>query len=656
MAAKLSKAIKLVGTDAPEPKSRILRAGPLTCEFGNGALRYIRINDVEVLRAIAFLVRDENWGTFTPVIKNLKVKQGRDSFAVSYDATCSDPKRSLTYHADISCDSKGTLSFKADAKPNSDFLTNRTGFTILHPLKGVAGFPVEVEYVDGRKEKSKFPSLINPACPFTGIRSLKHKVSKGLFATCRMEGYAFEMEDHRNWTDASFKTYVRPLAEPWPYVMKAGVAFSQAVTLSFKGKLPRPKKAGGAQKIDVEIGRPEGRMPQIGIAVPTEEAAAALKAAPLIKQAGPWHLVCHVDGREADIAAPMRHYRALAEATGAAVELEILLPGKAAPDAELARVVAAAKQSGLNPAAVSVSPAVDLKAVLPGSKGPDCPPLEDIYKAARTAFPAAKLGGGLFSFFTELNRKRPPAEPLDFVTHTTSPIVHAADDVSVMESLEALPYVIKSTRAFIGKTAYHLGPSAIPARQNPYGAASAQNPKNERVCLSRIDPRQRALFGAAWNLGYVAAFANGGLNSVTLGAATGPAGMIYRKTDHAQPYFDGLKSAAIYPVYHLIADLAAASGSKLLAVNSTGDGTVASLAYGGSGGMVLWLANLTPRAQTVRVKGLAGAAKLTVIDEASFGKATTDAAFLKKSGKKLAKVGSVALKPYAVARLAAIGK
>lgn len=655
-AAKPSRAIKLVGTESPEPKSRTLRAGALTCEFGNGALRYIRINDVEVLRAIAFLVRDENWGTFTPKIENLKVRQGRDSFAVSYDAICSDAKRSLTYHAEITCGADGALSFKADAKPGTDFLTNRTGFTILHPLKGVAGFPVEVEYVDGKKQKSKFPSQINPACPFTGIRALRHPVSPGLFATCRMEGYAFEMEDHRNWTDASFKTYVRPLAEPWPYTMPAGIAFAQSVALTFTGKMPRPKKAAAGRKVDVEIGRAAGVVPQIGVGVPMEEAAEAVKAAALIKAAGIRHLVCHVDGRDTDIATPMRHYQELGRATGAAIELEILLPGKAAPEVELSRIVAAAQQCGLTPAAVSVSPAVDLKAVLPGSKGPDCPPLADIYKAVRAAFPGARLGGGMFSFFTELNRKRPPAELLDFVTHTTSPIVHAADDVSVMETLEALPYVIKSTKAFIGKTPYHLGPSAIPARQNPYGAASAENPNNERVCLAKIDPRQRALFGAAWNVGYAAAFAYGGLRSVALGAATGPAGMIYRRTEHAQPYFDALPEASVYPVYHLIADLAASSGSKLLACKSSAEGSVASLAYRDTVGTVLWLANLTPKPVSVRIKGFAGPAELSTIDEGSFGKITTDANFLRKPGKRMAKVGSLTLRPYAVAQLSALEK
>ena len=48
-----------------------------------------------------------------------------------------------------------------------------------------------------------------------------------------------------------------------------------------------------------------------------------------------------------------------------------------------------------------------------------------------------------------------------------------------------------------------------------------------------------------------------------------------------------------------------------------------------------------------------GAADVAVLDEGSFTKATTDLAFLAKSGKKSKKVGSVALRPYAVTRIAA---
>jgi hypothetical protein len=187
--------------------------------------------------------------------------------------------------------------------------------------------------------------------------------------------------------------------------------------------------------------------------------------------------------------------------------------------------------------------------------------------------------------------------------------------------------VIKSAKAIIGKKAYRVGPSAIPARQNPYGAASAPNPNNERVCLSRMDPRQRGLYGAAWTLGYLARFAPAGLEAITMGSATGPAGMVYRRDNHAQPYFDDLSGEAVYPVYHLMADLGAANGSKQIASKSS--------------------------PVSVRVKGFAGPARLTMLDEGSFARATTEPGYLAKSGKRVSKVGSVALRPYGLARLAA---
>jgi D-apionolactonase len=469
-----------------------------------------------------------------------------------------------------------------------------------------------------------------------------------------MEGDAFEMEDHRNWTDASFKTYVRPLAEPWPYTLPAGRSFDQAVSLTFTRKLPKPKARGGSKKIAVILGRSIGTIPRIGVGVPAEEADNALSAADALKAAGLQQLICQIDCRRGDATALCRRYKQLGEATGADIVLEIILTGAESPEAELGRVGGQAKVAGLQPAVVAVSPAADLKATLPGSAGPKVPPLADIYKAARSSFPGARLGGGVFSYFTELNRKRPPAELLDYVTHTSAPTVHAADDIAVMETLEALPYVIASTRSFIGKkTPYWVGPSSIAARDNPYGAATAANPDNGRVCLADRDPRQRGLFGAAWTLGYMAAFARGGVEAITMAAATGPRGLLYSSTDTPQPYFDDVKRG-VYPLYHVVAGLAAAAGKKQLAADSATPTRIASLAYRDTAGPVLWLANLTGEPQTVQVKGFpAGPATVAVVDEGSFVTATGRAEFLGKLFKKVKKLpSSVALRPYAVARIA----
>ena len=86
----LTRAIKLTGTSVAEGKRRMLTAGPISAMFDNGAIRSIRFRGVEVLRGIAYLARDKDWATYTPAIENLKIRQGKDGFAISYTATCKD--------------------------------------------------------------------------------------------------------------------------------------------------------------------------------------------------------------------------------------------------------------------------------------------------------------------------------------------------------------------------------------------------------------------------------------------------------------------------------------------------------------------------------------------------------------------------------------
>jgi hypothetical protein len=373
--AKPKRAIKLYGTEQGEIKGRELKAGPLTVMLDNGALRYLKLGDVEVLRAVAFLVRDENWGTYTPVITNQRIGQSSKGFSVTYDARCGEKGSALMYHAEIEATADGRVSFLATATPKSDFHTNRTGFIVLHPLKGVAGFPVEIEHVDGTRLKRKFPALIDPVQPFMNVRAMRHKVMPGISATCRMEGDAFETEDHRNWTDASFKTYVRPLELPWPYTLPKGETFTQSVTVTFSGKLPKVKQAGRGKPVTVSFGANAGRLPDIGIAVSAAEAKHALAEANLLKAAHPHRLLCELDARASPMGELAALYRELSEKVGAPIGLEIILPGKADPSQELEPVVEAVKQARLEPVAVAVSPAIDLKAILPGSAGGDSPTL-----------------------------------------------------------------------------------------------------------------------------------------------------------------------------------------------------------------------------------------------------------------------------------------
>ena len=60
------------------------------------------------------------------------------------------------------------------------------------------------------------------------------------------------------------------------------------------------------------------------------------------------------------------------------------------------------------------------------------------------------------------------------MSFTTSALVHAGDDRSITEGLEALPHIALSVRRFIADKPYAVrAESAIGMRDSPYGAAVA---------------------------------------------------------------------------------------------------------------------------------------------------------------------------------------
>jgi D-apionolactonase len=647
-----SRAVMLYGTEQEDPPARLLRAGPLSVEFENGALRYIRFGGIEVLRAIAFLVRDENWGTFTPAISNLKIEEGAARFAVSYDAVCTDERQRLTYRATISGTADGALAFQVTAQAETEILTNRTGFVVLHP-GALAGRPVKVTHSDRRVVMACFPELISPGQPLLDIRALDHEITPGVWASCRMEGDSFEMEDQRNWGDASYKTYVGSLLNPWPYTLAAGSRHTQAVRLSMapSGSTAAPT-ASKESPLFVEVaGETDGRLPAVGIGVPASEAEPAVASLELLRGLAPRYLICQIDLRGEVPASTLEAYRRLAETTQAQVNLEIIIEDDSDPVAVLGALAQRLAAARLKPVSLAVSTAADLLSWQPGEDRPTQPTAQAIYAAARSAFPGVKLGGGVFTYFTEINRKRPPVEFLDHVSHTTCSIVHAADDRSVMETLETLPAIIASTRAFIDGRSYRIGPSAIACRSNPYGAAPFENPHNGRVSLARVDPRQRGLFGAAYLVGYAAACARGGLDAMAFGAPTGPFGFIYRRADYAQPWFDQGDAASVYPAFHVLAGLTAGSDRPLLATEVSRPDVIEALGWREKGRNLLWVTNLTAVPVEITLKGPSPAtARGAVLDARSFVRATRDPQVLDALAAPLAS-DRIRLDAYAVARI-----
>jgi hypothetical protein len=186
----------------------------------------------------------------------------------------------------------------------------------------------------------------------------------------------------------------------------------------------------------------------------------------------------------------------------------------------------------------------------------------------------------MFSTFTELNRKRPPLDLIDFVTFCTTPNVHAGDDRSIMETLQSLPFVAASVNAIVGDKPWVVGPSTIGMRDNPYGAAPLPNRDNVRMAMAGRDPRQAALFNAAWTLGYVSRFAVGGVQRIAVSAPVGDFGILG-------------SCGGIFPVFHVVKGCAHLRDATLHTASTSRQQNVLALFAAKTGATELWLANLT---------------------------------------------------------------
>ncbi len=585
----------LYGTEETDARPLHLQAGRLAVDLNEGNLRSITYDGVEVLRAVSYLVRDRDWGTYAPSIRDLTVERNAAGFTVAYQAYVSGPSDSeLLVAVTISADTGGTLTFDAVATTTTGFETNRCGFCILHPIVGLAGSPVTVEHVDGTHVQTHLPDLIEPWQPFKDMRAITHEALPGVLAECRMEDDVFEMEDQRNWSDASYKTYVRPLALPWPYRIEANEPINQRVVLTIHDKRSSASTAvtSNTEPVFITPDDARGIMPSIGIIITPEEAKASLASSGLLSEISPQDLLFHYDPHAGHDATAFADFAALAAGYKGRTSLEIALPCEESLLDETTQIAAQMKAAGFAPDAIIVSPSIDRQSTPPGSAWPPCPPLEEVYNAARTAFPDANLGGGMLSYFTELNRKRVPGALIDFVTHCTNPIVHAADDLSVMQTLEALPFITRSVRAIYGDKPYRIGPSTIPMRQNPYGSRTMDNPNGKRIAMANRDPRHNGKFAEAFALAYAARVLDANLDCLTLSALTGPFGLVAHENEPTP-------AGRTRPIFNSVKALSALAGKEWRAYHSSRPAHV--LAFAVERG--LWLVNVTPEEQSVSIEG-----------------------------------------------------
>jgi len=614
----LPKNVLYYGKDEALPTRIPLRAGPLSLIYEESDLRTVKLGDWEVLRRIYVAIRDRNWGTVLPVLSNVQMDIGEDAFRLSYDVENKEGEIDFFWTGTITGTPQGTITFTMDGIARSTFWRGRIGFCILHPA-ACAGAPCVIEHVDGTTEQADLPTYIRadqPVQPFAELQALTHQVAPGVWAQVRFSGDIFEMEDQRNWTDASFKTFCTPLRLPYPVQVEAGTRIVQSVTLSIKDERPQatgPQVVASPEEappvtfsLDTESATKP--LPPIGLGVASHGQPLSEREVARLKALHLHHL--RVDLRFSDVNYPAGLSRAATEARALGVPLEIAIFLSDKADEELRQFKRVLAEIKPPVATWLVYPAKEL--FRGGS------PVNEVLTLARQHLadydPLARFGGGTNADFIFMQRSLPELSLVDVLTFAILPEVHAFDNASVVETLEAQSATVTSALRLAEGLPVVVSPITFKMRQNYY--ATGPEPVTPPGQLPpQVDVRQMSLFGAGWTAGSIKYMAESGAHSVTYFETTGWRGVM--EMESGSPVPDQFRSlpGSVFPMYHILADVGEFSGGQVVPSKSSDNLKIDGLALRKDGRLRLLVANMSPQPQQVGVHHLSQQVRVRRLDE-----------------------------------------
>jgi hypothetical protein len=589
----LTKNVIYHGRDEPLPERVALQAGPVSLFYDGGDLRYLRLGNREIIRRIYVAVRDRNWGTVPAKLSNVNVINQRDSFRIFYEAEHREGNIHFVWRAEIQGEASGRILFTMDGQARSTFLKNRIGFCVLYPIRECAGAACRARRADGTLLQLHFPRLVAREQPVAGMYDLigfAHEAVPGRWVELQLSGDRFEMEDQRNWIDASYKLYCTPLRLPHPVEIRAGQRLNQQVALEITGS-SRVQAVTDSPMVEIEVDPKSSRpLPKLGLGVSSLKDAWSQTAKERLSQLTLAHL--RVDLRLSSPDWKEELARAATEANDLSLPLEValILPKEWHVLWPEVRVLLRQVPRGIARFLVFGE----------AEKGTSARALG----LARQHLADFRLpiGVGTNADFHQLNQARPPDTAADFVAWSMNPQVHAFDLASIVETPEAIRPQIESAREYFPQKPLVVSPITLKPRFNPV-ATSPEAPVPVGDLPPQVDPRQMSLFGAAWTLAAYKYLAEAALESVTFYETVGWRGVL--EADNGPPLPEKFLSVSrgVFPMYHLFVDIAEFSAGEFLAVTSARPLAVNAIGLRKNGRMVVLLANLTGTAQKIKILG-----------------------------------------------------
>lgn len=654
----LSPIVLRTGGPSFLPHSTVLRAGPLTMLLEQGEIRRVKRGESEILRRIYLALRGTDWRTIQPTVADLKVEQGPEAFRATYRLLHKQDEFDFAWDVVVEGDAFGRLRFHAEGKAGSAFATNRVGLCLLHPPKESAGRPVRWTAPDGTAKEGHFPTTISPHEPFKEIVAFSHQLVDGTWVDLAYAGETFEMEDQRNWTDGSFKTYCPPAHRPKPRKLEAGWTLIQGVTLELRGG-DAPAAARPANDapgvVTLRCGDPYEALdlPAIGLGLASHGRPLGPKDIERIRALKPSHLRANFRLAEAGLGEFLDRAASEAESLGTALEAALVV----GEDVEGTLAAFAAE-------VLRRKPPVSHWLIF-HQKSDSTPPsvLEASRRHLEPVLPGKGYAIGSKNDFVLLNRGRPALPDGDdaFAVFAMCPQVHAFDNRNIVEALEGQSWTLRTAReATHGRLLFI---STVSLKRTPFAASlKLSGPPADGAWRQQSDTRQLSLFGAGWTLASIKRLAAAQAVSATYHETTGPLGVLAGESlDPAERDFPGvdfrLDPGWAFPVWHVLLDISEFEGGRVEPVSSSDslrcDGLV--LRHGSRRRMLL--ANLEETPVTVVIENFTGDMPMRMrrLDESSAREAVENPeTFRKGEGVSMrAKDGilRLALNPFELVRL-----
>ncbi|WP_052521498.1 hypothetical protein [Agreia bicolorata] len=503
-----------------EQTTSLVRRGPWTIELRAGGLENIRHLGLLVLRSVRSVVRDENWRTVPSIVDRVHGAE-LDAGSLVIEGRTRDERAALPWRLDIAADGD-ELSIAYRAEAESDFLRNRLGLVVLHSPE-LAGTAVEVRHTTGAVTSTVFPGQISPHQPAVDIRGLDWVVAgDGRSTSCRLDfvGDVFEMEDQRNWTDASYKTYSTPLSVPFPVPVRVGDIIEQSVVLRCASRSPASAMMPVTPD-DVELVVGDIMREVVVPALTTTASTAGSEESPGGGGRPFWARALLVELDPSWSNWPSALARAIADADGRPLDVRLVADG--------------VDEAGPVLDALAEHPALEIVriALFDREEGHLADP-----ETARSLLGALDDRGldiqviaGTRAHFTELNRSidrfdswRGP------MTFSMTPSMHDTSGHQLVESIAMQREVAENARRLAGGRPLHIGPITLGARFNAVATMPAPTPTGHdlgegyaaALVAGATDARSEAASLAAWLLASVAALAGPKVLSVSYLEEWGP--------------------------------------------------------------------------------------------------------------------------------------